>query len=127
VAQPVEIADVVRQLERYGPLASLLTVTADARPHVGTVLVTEHAGRLAARVGSRTREHLARNPHVSLAWLRDDQAYQLIVDGTAEVDDEPGPDGLHAAVITVERGILHRLAGRPDAGPSCRPLPAGTG
>jgi len=130
VARPVELADVLAQIERYGPLASLLTVTPDGRPHVGTVLVTERAGRLDLRVGSRTRDNIAGNPRVSLAWVREDVDYQLIIDGTAEVDGSPGTsgaDGLHAVAIAVERGILHRLAGRPEAGPSCRSLSVATG
>jgi hypothetical protein len=127
VARPVELADVLAQVERYGPLASLLTVTPDGRPHVGTVLVTERAGRLDVRVGSRTRDNIAGNPRVSLAWVREHLDDQLIVDGTAEVGAGPDSDGLHTVAIAVERGILHRLAGRPDAGPSCRSLSVGTG
>jgi hypothetical protein len=125
VARPVDIADVVHHAQRYGSLASLLTVTADARPHVGTVLVAEHEGRLTVRVGSRTRENIVSNPAVSLAWLRDGLDDQLIVDGTAEVADAPDDDGQYVVAITVERGILHRLAGRSEAGPSCRPLTLG--
>ncbi len=105
-------------------MATLVTVTTDGKPHLGTVLVTVGQAELSVRVGGRTREILQSNPAVSLAWTRDDSDYQMIVDGTATVGgvDE---EGLHVVAVRVERGILHRVAGRA-AGPSCVPLPSGS-
>ena len=121
MSRPIELSDVVDRLSEYGPLATLITVTPNRSPHVGTVLVTPHADCLHIRVGGHTREHIRANPSVSLAWLRHGLEYQLIVDGTASVADEAGDDGLYEAAIEVRRGILHRIAGCND-GPSCRAL-----
>jgi hypothetical protein len=123
MAKSVELADVVAQLGVYGPLATLVTVNGDGAPHVGTVLVRAGTGGLEVSVGPTTRGHILANPSVSLAWVRDGEDYQLIVDGVAVVVDEPDVDGLYAAEVTVRGAILHRLAGRTD-GPSCRALGA---
>ena len=122
MSKSVEFADVVAQIDRYGRLASLVSVGADATPHIGTVLVEPVDGHIAVRIGSTTRANMQAHPAVTLAWLRDGDDYQLILDGTASVDDEVGADGLYAARVRVDRGILHRVAGRPDAGPSCMAL-----
>lgn len=124
MGRPVEFADVAARLDEFGPLATLVTVTPEATPHVGWVLVTIGETTLAVRVGSRSRDNVLANSAVTLAWVRDDGDYQLIVDGVATVADEPDGTGLSEVSITVERGILHRLAGRADAGPTCRPLQA---
>jgi Pyridoxamine 5'-phosphate oxidase len=122
MARPIETDDVAAQLATFGELAVLVTVTADACPHVGSVLVRVERDRLVARVGGRTRDNVAANPAVSLTWVRPHVDYQLIVDGTAAIADSADGDGLWPVEITVRSGILHRLAGRGGAGPSCRPL-----
>jgi pyridoxamine 5'-phosphate oxidase-like protein len=121
VARPIATADIAAHLEEFGALATLVTVTPDATPHVGTVLVTAGRTRLEIRVGSRTRDHIRANPSVSLTWLPDGSRYQLIVDGIAVVVDEPDADGLYLAEVDVRQGILHRTAGQTE-GPTCRPL-----
>jgi hypothetical protein len=120
VSRSAELADVVAQLAEYGPVATLVTVTPDGAPHVGTVVVTAGATDLEVRVGPTTKAHIRANPSVTLSWLRDGSDYQLIVDGVAVVVDDAGADGLFAAMVDVRRGILHRVAGR--TGPSCIPL-----
>jgi len=122
MAQPVEITDVAQGVAEFGPLATLVTVTEGGAPHVGSVLVAVDDGHLAVSVGSRTRANIRSNHAVTLAWLPDHADYQLIVDGNAVTSDEPTDDGLFAVRIDVERGILHRVAGRTEAGPSCVPL-----
>jgi Fe-S cluster assembly iron-binding protein IscA len=100
----------------------LVTVSPEATPHVGTVLVGVDRKRLVVRVGERTRGHIRANPSVTLTWLRADNDYQLILDGVAVVvDDAPAADELYAVEIDVRRGILHRVAGRTE-GPTCRAL-----
>ena len=78
-------------------------------------------GRLMTRVGQRTATNLAERSALSLVWQPvDGGEYQLIVDGVAEhVDAAEGPEGVAAISIVVTRGILHRLAGLPNDGPSC--------
>ena len=121
MARPIELVDVAAQMVVFGDLATLVTVTADARPHVGTVLVSVGSTGLAVRVGGRTRDHIQHHPAVSLVWLRDGIDYQLIVDGVAVVVGDAGGDGLFAVDIDVQHGIMHRVAGRTD-GPTCRAL-----
>lgn len=123
MSRPIEFSDVLARLAEYGELATLVSVTPDGAPHIGTVLVAAGDRHLEVRVGSRTREHLRANPSVTLTWLRGDSDYQLIVDGVAEASSDPGPDGLFAVAIDARRGILHRLAGRNE-GPTCRSLNA---
>jgi hypothetical protein len=122
VGRAVEFADVVTWVERFGPLATLVTVTDEEVPHVGTVTVGVATDQLTMRVGARTRENVLSRAALTLAWLHPERDYQLIIDGSGSVDGDPGSDGLYECAVTVERGILHRLAGRTDAGPSCRPL-----
>lgn len=124
MSRPAELADVATHLAEYGPLATLVTVSPEATPHVGTVLVAVDRSRLVVRVGERTRGHIRANPSVTLAWLRADDDYQLIVDGIAVVvDATPAADELYAVEIDVRRSILHRLAGRTE-GPTCRAVGA---
>ena len=40
MSRSAELADVADRLAEFGPLATLVTVTPDGAPHVGTVLVT---------------------------------------------------------------------------------------
>jgi hypothetical protein len=119
VARSVAFETVVSEVRRFGPLATLVTVTAASAPHVCTVQLATDTGQLSAKVGSRTRENIKKNPAVTLTWTPEQGDYQLILDGTATVDDHPGPDGLHDVQIDVDQGILHRIAGRLDSGPSC--------
>jgi len=123
VSRTAALADVATHLADFGPLATLVTVTPDGAPHIGTVLVSVGATDLELRVGSTTQSFIRTNPSVSLSWLRDAADYQLIVDGVAVVVDDADEDGMYAVRVDVHRGILHRLAGRTD-GPTCRPLGA---
>jgi hypothetical protein len=126
VGQEVEFGDVAVWVDRFGPLATLVTVSETGAPHVGTVTVSADTDRLTMRVGARTRENVMARTALTLAWLHPERDYQLIIDGSGSVDGGPGEDGLYECAVSVERGILHRLAGRRDAGPSCRAL-AGAG
>jgi len=128
VGRELDFGDVVTWVERFGPLATLVTVTDIGAPHVGTVTVDVATGHLAMRVGTRTRENVLARPALTLSWLHPARDYQLIIDGSGSVDGDPGSDGLYECKVSVERGILHRLAGRVNAGPSCRALsePAAT-
>ena len=109
-------------VERFGPLATLVTVGDDGAPHVGTVTVGVATDQLTMRAGERTRENVLARPDLTLSWIHPERDYQLIIDGSGSVDGGPGADGLYDCAVSVQRGILHRLAGRANAGPSCRPL-----
>ena len=69
MGRAVEFAEVVKAVERFGPLATLVTINGDRDPHVGTVLVTAADDHLVIRVGTRTRENVVSHPMVSLAWV----------------------------------------------------------
>jgi hypothetical protein len=125
MGRAVELSDVVPEIERFGALATLITVGGSGAPHVGSVLVEVGDDRLVVRVGATTAANIDQRPEVSLSWLPSAGGdYQLILDGVARRDGEADGDGLTPIAIGVERGILHRLAGRADAGPTCLPLPS---
>jgi hypothetical protein len=119
VAAPINPADLARHLERYGSRATVITVAADRRPHVGTSLVAFDDDRLVLRVGSRAASNLELQPDLCLTWAPPvGDNYQLIVDGSAV---EVAPDGdAFRVLVAVNGGIRHRIA--EATGPSCIPL-----
>jgi hypothetical protein len=125
MARDVVFADVRRRVGEFGELATLVTVTDAGTPHAVTVLVEATDDRLAARVGPRTLLNLLARPTLSLLWLPTDGGkYQLILDGVAE--NVPREETVAPTRISIEvtKGILHRLAGCEDTGPTCIPLGA---
>ena len=123
MGRSVELSEVVPEIERFGALATLVTVGEHDEPHVGSVLVEVSDERLVVRVGPTTAANMSHRPAVSLSWLPSAGGdYQLIVDGVAAADGAPDGDGLIPVRVEVRKGILHRLAGRTDAGPTCLPL-----
>jgi len=122
MSRPVELADVATRITEYGPLAALVTTGDAGTPHVVSVAVTVLDHHLAVRVGARSAANIAARPNVTLLWMRDGLDYHLILDGVASSDGDDRD--LHEVSITVQRGILHRVAGRSDAGPTCVPLDA---
>jgi len=107
------------QIARFYRDPYLLTVTADNRPHCGTVTVQwDTSGRRLIAAAPSSWPGSAQSGHcqVSLLWPppRPD-GYSLIVDGDAALVDAE-------QVLTVRptRAVLHRRgAGRPGAGASC--------
>lgn len=123
MGRSVELSDVVPEIERFGALATLITVGELGDPHVGSVLVEVGDEHLVVRVGPTTAANIGQRPAMSLSWLPSAGGdYQLIVDGVAQPDGTPDGDGLIPVRVEVRKGILHRLAGRTDAGPTCLPL-----
>jgi len=125
MSRPVELAEVATRITEYGPLAALVTTSDAGPPHVVSVAVTVVDQHLSVRVGSRSAANIAARPNVTLLWMRDGLDYHLILDGVATSGGDAGD--LHEVSITVQRGILHRVAGRSDAGPTCVPLDAAHG
>lgn len=72
---------------------------------------------LTTRAGQTSRTNIAGRPEVTLLWPPvDDEAYSLIVDGTASVE---GGDGVR---VTPVRAVLHRNPARTaqdDPGSEC--------
>ena len=121
MAAAIDLADLVRHLDAYGPRATVITVSAEHAPHVGTSLVEVDGDRVLIRVGPRAAQNLARQPELCLTWAPPaSNDYQLIVDATA-VDVRPDGDTLTVAAEP-RAGIRHRVAGAPGTGPSCLAL-----
>ncbi|HQZ37147.1 MAG TPA: pyridoxamine 5'-phosphate oxidase family protein [Ilumatobacteraceae bacterium] len=118
MARDIAFDDVHQSLDQFGPIATLVTVNDDGRPHAVSVDVRVGDDRLIMEVGTRTRANLRVRPGVSLLWHpRTGGDYQLIIDGVADGDGDG--DGPGTASVMVERGILHRLAGAAGTGPTC--------
>jgi hypothetical protein len=122
MGSPIDPADLRKQLGTYGPLATVVTVSAEQTPHVGTSLVEVDSGLLVVRVGPRAAANLELNTALCLTWPPPQgDHYQLIVDASAV---EVRPDGdTYTVVATPHAGIRHRVADAP-AGPSCIQLDA---
>ena len=120
MAHPVSFDDVKRRVVEFGVRATIITVTADSKPHVVTAVLEIDDDRLVTHVGKRTCANLAERPQLTLTWLpTDGDEYQLILDGHADRVGEPDERGVSELAIEIEGGILHRLAGLPTPGPSC--------
>jgi len=110
---PVPIETLRHTLDERGPVAFLLTVSDDARPHAVQCPVGWEGDRLAVDVGKRSAANAAARPGVSLLYpARTAGDYSLIVDGTAAVAE-------HAVLITPTKAVLHRPAAAPDPASSC--------
>jgi len=120
MASAVSFDDVRRRIVEFGDRATLVTVTANSKPHVVTAVIEIEDDRLVTHVGSRTHANLAERPHLTLTWLPSEgEEYQLILDGHADRVGAPDERGVSEVAIEVDGGILHRLAGLPTPGPSC--------
>ena len=104
-------------MAEFGPVAFLLTVAVDRRPHVVSVTIGWEHDELLAGAGRTTSANVAGHPSVSLLWPPPaGGGYSLIVDGTAEVQER---DTAAVVVIRPSRAVLHRVANADGDGPSC--------
>ena len=105
-------------LDERGPVAFLLTVSDDARPHAVQCPVRWEGNALAVEVGRRSAANAMARPGVSLLYpARTAGDYSLIVDGTAAVVPYDERQGL---LITPTKAVLHRPAAAPDPASACR-------
>jgi len=98
------------------PLAYLLTVTADQRPHCVAAAVSWVGDELVMGAGRSTVANAEARPQVSLLWPPSEAGgYTLIVDGvaTAGVGQE-GP----AVRVRPVKAVLHRPAASVEPGAS---------
>jgi hypothetical protein len=96
------LTDVLRDYR----FAFLVTVGDDYRPHTTTVTPAYASGRLdIGPIGRHGRANLSIRRDVTLIWPpREVSEYSLIVDGHAELPDDPaGP-----VLVTPGRALLHR-------------------
>jgi hypothetical protein len=107
VSIPVELAALREHIARAGARAILVTVSADARPHVASVLVAYDHDDLVMRAGRRTRTNAAERPAVTIVWTAPiDDDYCLIVDAAAL----EGTRDSETLVVRPTSAVLHRLA-----------------
>ena len=115
---PVDLSRLEAMVRGLGPESLLATVTENGRPHIVSVVVEWSDGTIGCGGGRRTRINAATNPTVTLIWptIHDD-AYRLIVDGPAAVDD-----AAERITVTPTFAVLHRISTAPDTGPNCIPI-----
>jgi hypothetical protein len=125
---PVEIADLVPATERYG-WAYLLTVRDDQRAHIVAVDPVWSGDALQMTVGRGSASNASRRAQVSLCYPPTDPGgYSLIVDGTAQVDDDGGSVRFTPTTAVLHRPAAPGFAGSPSGCESdCLPVssPAG--
>lgn len=101
---PVDLDALKSQSEQFGPLAFLVTVNDNGRPHVVSAAIEWHDGQIEAGAGRRTAANVAKRPAITLLWAPyEDGGYSLLVDGLASVAGE-------RLRIAPEGAILHRTA-----------------
>ena len=106
------------RIDEFGPVAFLVTVGDDHRPHVVSVAVTCVGDHLALPAGRSTAANLAARPDLTLVWPDPNGGdYSLIVDAAAV--GAPEPDGTFRA--RPSSAVLHRVAGASGTGPTCLP------
>lgn len=113
----VALHELRERVAEFGPVAFLVTVAADRRPHVVSVNIGWEHDELLAGAGRTTSANVEGHPGVSLLWPPPaGGGYSLIVDGTAEVHER---DATAVALIRPSRAVLHRVANADGDGPSC--------
>jgi hypothetical protein len=120
VSVPIPLEKLREAVGERGPLAFLLTVSADTRPHAVQCPVRWDGEALAVTVGRRSAANASARPAVSLLYpARGASDYSLIVDGTAVM-------AANELRITPTAAVLHRPAALPDhaapCGADCVPL-----
>jgi hypothetical protein len=116
VSVTVALDELRERSVEFGPVAFLLTVTGDRRPHVVSVTVAWERDLLVAGAGRTTVANVAGQPNVSMLWSPRDGDYSLIVDGTAEAHER---DEATVVLIRPARAVLHRVANADGDGPTC--------
>jgi ketosteroid isomerase-like protein len=121
VSVPVASPELRVEIERYGPVAFLVTVSPERRrPHVVSVAVRWDGDALVSGAGTQTAANVREGADVSLVWSPPPgDSYSLIVDGPAEVVE--GAEGLLVS-IRPTRSVRHRMADAAGDGPGCIPV-----
>jgi len=104
------------QVERFGPDAFAMSVTAESRPHVAPVqvaVVDDDSLEVLVLPGSRTERNAAAHPTVCLHWpgTAATDGYSLIVDAHTDVVAREHDTLLR---LTATKAVLHKL-GAPGA------------
>jgi len=113
MAKSVDLARLAELLPGYG-FAYLVTVGDDFRVRTTAITPIFDGARVdVGPVGSHGRENLSTRDTVTLVWpAREVGEYSLIVDGRAELPDDPaGP-----VLVTPTKALLHRPVFDADSG-----------
>ncbi len=85
---PVSLADLAEQSARF-PTAFLVSVDPTTAPRVNSISLTVHGSMFRFDVGKRTAANLLSNPKATLLFPPPSgETLALLVDGTAQVDDQ---------------------------------------
>ncbi len=104
------------------PFAYLITVDDSYRAHTVTVEPMLRGAILeVGLIGGRTSKNLDHHREVTLLWPpAEPGGYSLIVDGKAEVSEDPENSGEIARCgVVPTRALLHREADSPSAARGC--------
>lgn len=113
----VELSALAEHVERFGPVAYLVTVDGAGHPHVVSVRPDLDADRFRAGAGRQTAANLAERPGCTLLFpAPPGEGYGLLVDGEGEVHGE-GED--RRLAVRPTRAVLHRTPEGDPAAPSC--------
>ena len=113
----VELEDLAQRIQEYGPVALVVSVGEDGRPHVVSAQVEFAGDTVRAAVGNTTASNASARSAVTLVWpALPGSSYCLILDGSASIDTTTGSNTL---VVAPTRSVLHRIAGAPESQPSC--------
>lgn len=117
----VELSALAERLEDFGPVAYLVSVDDDGRPHVVAVEPVLDGDRILAGAGRRTAANLAERAACTLLWPAPaGSGYGLLVDGVAEVVGDPVDRRL---VVRPTGAVLHRTPAGDPSSPSCVAVP----
>ena len=114
VSVPVALDELKQRVDEFGSQPFLVTTSAERRAHVVSVRAQFDGARFSMPAGRTSRANAGGSDSVTLLWPGTGGPYGLIVDGTAEVDDDA-----ELLTVTPTRAVLHRLAGASDELPSC--------
>jgi hypothetical protein len=104
------------QIGRFGPVAYLVTVSADGAPHVVSVTSQWDGDTLVVGAGRKTTANIQSRPDVTLLWpAPPGTGYSLIVDGSAHA---PETDDATLRIRPVA-AVLHRTPEGDPESPSC--------
>jgi hypothetical protein len=108
----VSLEELGRRVEEHGPTAFLVT-TDGTSAHVVSVAVSFDGATFTLGAGRSSQRNISSTSTATLLWPgADDDAYCLLVDGDAVVDDG-------VASLRPTRAVLHRLADASSDLPTC--------
>jgi hypothetical protein len=102
----VALDDLSEQVRRFGLGPYLVTVAADRTPRATSIAVRWQGDALVAGLGRRTAANVRDNGSVTLLWPAPTPGdHALIVDGSADVRDDPESGAV--VVIRPTKAVLH--------------------